>query len=136
MPVVFDAEVRKILDGRNFATVATLDAHGAPHTSVVWILRDGDTVVFSTTADRLKARHLGRDPRVSLTVFDTANPYRSVDIRGVAELTDDADREVQFLVSRKYLGTEPPPEPDTVRRMVVRIVPERVSGFVGGSGRG
>jgi general stress protein 26 len=48
-------------------------------------------VVFSTTADRRKARNLARDPRISLTIFDTDSPYRSVDIRGTAELIDDPD---------------------------------------------
>jgi PPOX class probable F420-dependent enzyme len=80
--VAFDAATRELLDGRNFATVATLNPDGGPQTSVVWILRAGDTVMFSTTAARRKARNLARDPRISLTVFDTANPYHSVEIRG------------------------------------------------------
>src|SRR3712207_1135431 len=87
--VTFDDLTRALLDGENFAVVATLAPGGAPQTSVVWIARDGDTVVFSTTADRRKARNLAKDPRISLSVFDIANPYRTVDIRGVAELTED-----------------------------------------------
>jgi predicted pyridoxine 5'-phosphate oxidase superfamily flavin-nucleotide-binding protein len=46
-PVTLDEATRELLDGRNFATVATVNADGAPHTSVVWVARDGDTVVFS-----------------------------------------------------------------------------------------
>ncbi|WP_443056719.1 pyridoxamine 5'-phosphate oxidase family protein [Streptomyces sp. NBC_00667] len=46
--------------GRNFATVATLNRDGGPQTSVVWIARDGDTVLFSTTAGRQKARNRNR----------------------------------------------------------------------------
>lgn len=56
---------------------------------MVWIARDGDTVLFSTSAGRQKARNLARDPRVSVTVFDVANPYWSVDIRGAADLIED-----------------------------------------------
>lgn len=81
MPVEFNEDVRELLDGRNFATVATLNPDGGPQTSVVWVAREGDTVLFSTTAGRQKARNLTRDPRISLTVFDTANPYRTVEIR-------------------------------------------------------
>jgi len=54
--VVFDEATRELLDGKNFATVATLNPDGGPQTSVVWILREGDTVVFSTTRARRKTR--------------------------------------------------------------------------------
>jgi hypothetical protein len=39
VPVTFDEQTRTLLDGRSFATVATLGPDGAPQTSVVWILR-------------------------------------------------------------------------------------------------
>jgi hypothetical protein len=40
--VSFSPEIRDPLDGRNFATVATLNQNGGPQTSVVWIARDED----------------------------------------------------------------------------------------------
>lgn len=84
MAATLDQATRVLLDGKNFATVATLNPDGGPHTSVVWIGRDGDTVVFSTTAGRRKARNLARDPRISITIFDTANPYRTTPRRSAA----------------------------------------------------
>ena len=45
MAVALDEVTRKLLDGRNFASVATLNPDGGPQASVVWILRDGDTVL-------------------------------------------------------------------------------------------
>jgi PPOX class probable F420-dependent enzyme len=127
--MTLDDETRALLDGRNFATVATLNADGAPHTSVVWVTRDGDTVLFSVTAARRKGRNLARDPRISLTVFDTANPYRSVDISGTAELVEDPEKALPRRLSQKYLGADPPAEPDTVRRLIVRLTPRKVTGF-------
>ncbi|WP_308433747.1 PPOX class F420-dependent oxidoreductase [Streptomyces hiroshimensis] len=127
----FNEETQKLLDGKNFATVATINRDGAPQTSVVWIARDGDTVVFSTTAGRLKARNLAREPRISLTVFDTENPYLSVDIRGTAELIEDPDKELPRRLSQKYLGENPPAEPDEVLRLIVRVTPQKVTGFKG-----
>jgi PPOX class probable F420-dependent enzyme len=124
--VVFDEAIRRLLDGQNFATVATLNPDGGPHTSVVWIAVDGDAVVFSTTANRRKARNLVRDPRISLTVFDTQNPYRSVDIRGTAELIEDREKSLPRRLSQKYLGEDPPSEPDEVRRLIVRVTPQKV----------
>ena len=46
MAVVLDETTRELLDGKNFATVATVNPDGGPQTSVVWILRDGDTVLW------------------------------------------------------------------------------------------
>lgn len=129
MSVAFDEETRKLLDGRNFATVATLNADGGPQTSVVWILRDGEAVLFSTTAGRQKARNLARDPRVSLTVFDIENPYHSVDIRGTVELLEDREKSLPRKLSRKYLDEDPPPEPGETLRLIVRVIPQKVTSF-------
>jgi PPOX class probable F420-dependent enzyme len=127
--ITLDQETRELLDGRNFATVATLNADGGPQTSVVWIGREGDAVLFTVTADKRKARNLARDPRVSIAVFDAANPYHSVEIRGTAELIEDPQRTLSKTLSHKYLGEDPPPEPDEVRRLIVRVRPQRVNVF-------
>jgi pyridoxine/pyridoxamine 5'-phosphate oxidase len=56
--IIFDETVRAILDGKNFATVATVGPDGGPQSSVVWVKREDDTVLFSTTTARQKARNL------------------------------------------------------------------------------
>jgi PPOX class probable F420-dependent enzyme len=127
--VVFDETVRELLDGKNFATVATLGPGGAPQSSVVWIKRDGDTVLFSTTAKRQKARNIERDGRVSVSVFDLANPYSSAEIRGTAELLPDEGKSLPYELSHKYLGIDPPAEKDDEVRLIVRITPEKVICF-------
>lgn len=127
--VAFNEETRKLLDGKSFATVATLNRDGGPQTSVVWIARDGDAVLFSTTAGRQKARNLARDPRISLTIFDTENPYQSVDIRGTVELIEDREKTLPRKLSQKYLGEDPPPEPEEVLRLIVRVTPRKITGF-------
>jgi PPOX class probable F420-dependent enzyme len=121
--------IRQLLDAKNFATVATVNPDGGPQASIVWILRDGDVVLFSTTSTRRKARNLERDPRVSLTIFDLANPYHSVEIRGTAEVTEDPARTLPQQLSQKYFGEDPPPEPDDVVRLVVSVTAERVVEF-------
>ncbi|WP_431940989.1 PPOX class F420-dependent oxidoreductase [Nocardia grenadensis] len=129
MTIELPAEARRLLDGKNFATVATIDPDGRPQTSVVWMDREGDSILFSSTTTRRKVRNLARDPRISLTVLDATNPYRSVDIQGTAELIEDPGKSLPLRLSRKYLGEQPPPEPDTIRRFIVRVTPERVTGF-------
>lgn len=126
---MFDDFARRILDGPNLAVVATLMDDGSPHTSTVWFVRDGDHILFSVTADKVKARNLTRDPRVSVTVFDLANPYQSVDVRGTAELIEDPDKSLAKTLSQRYLGQDPAPEPEEVKRFVARVVPRRVTRF-------
>lgn len=129
MAVSFNGETRRLLDGRNFATVATLNSDGGPQSSVVWVIREGDTVLFSTTTRRQKARNLARDPRVSILVFETENPYNSVEIRGTAQLIEDTGKTLPNVLSNKYLGKNVPPEPDDVIRLIVRVIPEKVINF-------
>ena len=129
MAITFDAATRRILDGKSFATVATVNPDGGPQASVVWFRRDGDSVLFSITSDKQKARNLARDPRVAVTVFDLENPYDSVEIRGHAELVEDAGKELPKQLSHRYLDEDPPPEPDDVVRLVARVIPEKVHRF-------
>ena len=129
MAITFDAATRRILDGKNFATVATVNPDGGPQASVVWFRRDGDSVLFSITSDKQKARNLARNPRVAVTVFDLENPYDSVEIRGHAELVEDAGKELPKQLSHRYLDEDPPPEPDDLVRLVARVIPEKVHRF-------
>jgi PPOX class probable F420-dependent enzyme len=124
-----DEHVRGLVDAKSFATVATVDADGGPHTSVVWVARDGDAVVFSTLANRRKARNLARDPRISITVYVPENPYESVDIRGTAELVEDHDKALPRTLARKYLDQDWAEEPAELRRLTVRVTPERITRY-------
>lgn len=128
-PISFDDSVRSLLDGRNFASVATLGPDGAPQNSVVWIKREGDTVLFSSVDARQKVRNLRRDPRISVSVYDLANPYTSVEIRGTAEIVPDEAKRLPFELSHKYLGIDPPAEKDDETRVIIRIVPRKIVRF-------
>ena len=116
----------ELLRGKNFGAVATLKEDGTPQTSIVWIDTDGEHVVFNTTNGRAKGKHLRRDPRVSVTVFDAANPYRYFEVEGVAELElDGADEHIHEL-SRKYRGEDFDGPAD---RVIVKVLPERVFAY-------
>lgn len=128
MTVLNDA-ARRLLDGRNFATVATVNADGSPQTSVVWVKRDGDAIEFSAVSSRRKVRNVAADPRVSVCVFDLENPYHYVELRGSAELIDDPEKSLSRELSRKYLDEEPPPEPEAVKRVIVRVTPRKLVEF-------
>jgi hypothetical protein len=44
-------------------------------------------------------------------------------------LIDDLDKSLPRTLSRKYLGADPPAEPDEVRRLIVRVVPQKITRF-------
>ncbi len=126
MAVALTDLARRLLDGTTFAVVATVNPDGAPQSSVVWVKRDGDDVLFSTIRGRRKTRNMERDPRVSIMLYDPADPYRYVEVRGTVTLTEEGGPELIQELSRKYDGvpfTEG--RPDNVR-VVVRVTPTRM----------
>ena len=56
-----------------------------------------------------------------------ANPYHSVKIRGTAELAEDPGKALPKALSQKYLGQDPPSEPDEVTRLIVRVTPQPIN---------
>lgn len=129
MGVTFNEAVRGLLDGKNFATIATVNPDGGPQSSVVWVKRDGDTMLYSTTRGRRKERNHQRDPRISVSIFETENPYNYVEIRGTVEMTEEGGRELIDELSHKYGGKDYPEEPTDTVRVVVRVIPEKITGF-------
>ena len=80
----FTERAREILDHPEIATVATIQPDGSPQLSPVWIKRDGDDLLFSTTAGRRKPANLARDPRITVLVWPSYSPYEYVEVRGTA----------------------------------------------------
>jgi PPOX class probable F420-dependent enzyme len=118
-----DAQLALLRD-QNFGVVATLKPDGSPQTSVVWIDTDGEHVIFNTRNDRAKGKHLRRDPRVSVTVFDADRAYRYFEVEGIAELEVEGANEHIHELSRKYNNGEDFHTPEN--RVIVRVTPRRI----------
>jgi PPOX class probable F420-dependent enzyme len=98
-------ETRRLLDGANFAHLATLMPDGSPQSVPIWVGREGDHVVICTGESSLKARNAARDARVALSIVDFRDPYSEVQIRGhVVERRPDPDLTIVDLISVKYTG--------------------------------
>lgn len=128
MDLTLNESARDVLDGPHIAVLATSNADGRPQSTVIFVKRDGDAVLFSTIKGRVKTRNMARDPRVSLLVVDWAKG-RYIEIRGSVEITDDPEKRLLYEMYDRYMGgTPPPPEPDA-ERLIVRITPQRVYQF-------
>lgn len=120
-------DVRALLDGPNFAHVATLlpsgAPHSAPHSAPVWVGLEGDRIAFLTSPGSRKARNLERDPRVAISITARDNPFAMAQVRGrVAErLEGEAAWAVIDRLSHKYIGQPYSPRTD---RVVFLVEPE------------
>ncbi|MCX4865506.1 PPOX class F420-dependent oxidoreductase [Streptomyces sp. NBC_00257] len=133
MPAALPAELKALLDTPVFVTVATVQPDGSPQVSPVWVKRDGDDLLVSTSVGRRKERNLRRDPRVSVVVQPFDAPYTYAEIRGTATLTTEGGDELMDELSVKYTGkkfAEFNPSLDDAERVVVRITPRKVVGRV------
>jgi PPOX class probable F420-dependent enzyme len=128
MDITLNESAREVLDGPHFAVLATSNADGRPQSSVIFVKRDGDTVVFSTITGRLKTRNMARDPRVSLLVVDKENG-RYVEIRGSVEITDDPEKRLLYEMYDRFMGAMPPPPEPDAERLIVRVRPDKLYQF-------
>ena len=128
MAISFSDATLKLLDGPNYAVLATLNRDGSPQTSAMWVGRDGDDLLFSTVEGRVKHRNMLRDPRVSVTVIDSADPENYVELRGRVSMTPDVGRRVDTELSWKYDGKDPGQDRPGAVRVVVRMVVEKATG--------
>lgn len=97
-------KVRMLFDGKNFAVLSTLEPDGKPHSTVTWVGRDGDDLLFALPRSRRKTANLNRDPRVAVVIFDPASPYESAQVQGTASIRDDPDGTLADELSHKYTG--------------------------------
>jgi PPOX class probable F420-dependent enzyme len=129
MAIPLSEAALRLVDGKNYAVLATVNADGSPQTSVVWVGRDGGDLLFSTVAGRVKHRNMERDPRVSVSVIDAADPENYVELRGRVTMTPDPGRELDTQLSWKYDSRDPDPDRPGAVRVVVRMVVEKATGY-------
>jgi PPOX class probable F420-dependent enzyme len=124
-----EGRVRELLEGPNFAAVATLQEDGAPAVNVTWVDVDEDGhVVLNSVEGRRWPQNLRRDPRATVTVMNHANPYEYAQIRGrLSGETHEGAEENADRLAKKYLGQETYPfrQPGE-QRVLFRIEPEKV----------
>ncbi|MGN6246037.1 MAG: PPOX class F420-dependent oxidoreductase [Motilibacteraceae bacterium] len=119
---------KALIDKHEYATIATIEPDGQPHLSIVWVARDGDDLLVSTTTNRRKYANLARDPRATVCVYDRANPFAYLEVRGDVEMTEEGGRELIDQLARDYVGAERYTMDDGTDnvRTVLRVKPRKV----------
>jgi PPOX class probable F420-dependent enzyme len=96
-------ELGDLLEQPLVAVLATyrLDGSGVLLSPVWHRWRDGGFDVV-TRSDDVKARHLRRDPRANIVVYEHVPPYRGIEIRTEVRLLDAGD--APRAIAIRYLG--------------------------------
>ena len=115
------------------AVLATYRRDGGVLLSPVWHQwRDGGFDVAVGPND-VKLKHLRRDPRASIVVYEHEPPYRGIEVRGEARLAPGEALDALRSMALRYLGPEDGPayvesvsSADTV---LVRLEPDELRGW-------
>ena len=125
MPVISPSH-RDLLETPHTVAFATVGADGQPQVTAIWAMLDGDVVRTSLTKARQKYKNLAAHPQVTLFGIDLQNPYRTLEIRATAEITDDPGLEFLQRLLHLYgmdLETFTGPKED---RVVITLHPTRI----------
>lgn len=128
MAAQLEPPVRALFEKPNFVQVGTIRKDGTPHIVPTWVDVDGEDLVLNSDQRRAWPTNLRRDPRVTLSILNSENPYEFATVRGrmTGATRDGAGAHIDKL-AQKYLGTETYPfhVPDE-ERVIIRIEPESV----------
>jgi PPOX class probable F420-dependent enzyme len=117
---------RDLLENPNTVAFATVGADGQPQVTAIWAMLDGDAVRTSLFKGRQKYKNLLAHPQVTLFVIDPENPYRTLEVRATAEITDDPGLEFLQRLLHRY-GTDLERfKGQTQDRVVITLHPTRI----------
>jgi PPOX class probable F420-dependent enzyme len=98
--------MRTLLEAPAPAVLTTYKKDGSALATPVWFRWSGDAFHVVIAKGDVKLRHLARDPRCTLVVFETVPPFRGIEARGVPELIDRDVTDERVEIAGRYLGNE------------------------------
>ncbi len=120
-----DSAIR-LLEGKNFLYIATINQDGTPQVTPVWVDTDGKFVFVNTAIGRVKQKNTERNPNVALAIFEQTDPYNFIQIRGkvVEQIAGLAAEEHIDKMAKKYRSVDKfsKRNPDE-RRVILKIEP-------------
>ncbi len=120
---------RKLLEGKNFVYIATVNPDGTPQVTPTWVDTDGKFVLVNTAVGRVKQRNVKKNPHVALAITEQSNPYNLVIIRGkvVEQIVGRAAEEHIDKMEKKYRGRDRFDHVPGQQRVILKIEPATVT---------
>ena len=107
MPAETLDDIRSLLEAPSPAVLTTYRRDGSALATPVWFRWTGEVFEVVIAEGDVKLRHLARDPRCSLLVFEAVPPFRGVEVRGEPELVPGDVAEAREEIASRYLGAGP-----------------------------
>lgn len=128
-------EHREFLEGHRLAVVAVQVRGKPPSLTPVYYVVDGEEILISTTATRLKGKAPRRNPDVVLCVLGEEFPFPYLTVYGKARVEEGGAAEVMARIAEKMFSTPITTEMMPAiaqraaeeQRVVLRVTPERFS---------
>ncbi len=98
-------EQREFLKSHRLCVFAFNRRNGPPSLSPVYYFMDGDEIVISTTASRVKAKAVRRNPEVSLCVLDEKMPFPYLTVYGHARIEEGDAAGVMKRIGEAMTGS-------------------------------
>jgi PPOX class probable F420-dependent enzyme len=123
---MLEEKVREFASAPNFAAVTTLLPSGRFQTQPIWVTCDDDYLYLNTEMHRTKFTNVERDPRITVMILDSDDPYRYVEVRGrvVETIGGEPARRMIDELSMKYNGRLYPGQQIQTERVILKIAPE------------
>lgn len=111
------------------ATVSTVrHRDGMISTTPVTFDWDGEFVRFSTLKSRVKYKNLLANPQITMCIISPSDFTRYIEIRGIAELTDDPGGKFNLEIFKRLTGMDDfPYDEEDAERVTVKIIPSQIS---------
>lgn len=120
-------DIKALAQAKNFAAFTTLLPGGQPMTHVMWVDADDEHILINSELGRQKVTNVTKDPRVTVTVIDSTNPYRYAEVRGVVVEQVTGPRAWAHIdeLSQKYHAKPYDPNAIKTERVILVIDPRR-----------
>ena len=102
-------EIRAFInEGTRTGHLATVRADGRPHVATIWVVVDGEEIVFTTWHESVKGRNLARTHFAALSVDDPNPPYSFVTLEGPVTIIDDPAESARWaaIIGGRYMGAD------------------------------
>jgi PPOX class probable F420-dependent enzyme len=107
MTVPIPESHRDLIEGAYCAALTTLMPDGQPQTTPVWCNLDGEYILINTMRGFQKEKNMRANPRVTLLVYDPANPLRHIEIRGcIVQMSEHGAVAHLDQLTRLYSGKD------------------------------
>lgn len=97
-------DLSSLLQAPSAAVLTTYRQDGSALVSPVWFRWHAGAFEVVIAEGDLKLRHLARDPRCALVVFEAVRPFRGIEVRGTPELVECDVSSVRADIAGRYLG--------------------------------